>query len=101
MIPRRGKDLAKHKLKFSPRDCLRLTMLQGRAWTHSRELKAKGLACRLPSKPPMDSSETEGQSTYPFSPTHLNQRTPGYAVYGPLWVPMSACLHSGMRQRPL
>lgn len=101
MIPRCGKDLAKQKLKFSPRDCLRLTMLQGRDWTHSRELKAKGLACRLPRKLPTDPSETEGQSTCVLSPTHPNQRTPGYAVHGPLWVPMSACLYSGVRQRPL
>ena len=101
MIPRCGKDLAKQKLKFSPRDCLRLTMLQGRALTHSRELKAKGLAHRLLHKLPMDPYETEGQSTCPLSPTRSNQRTPGHAVHGPLWVPVSACLHSGVRQRPL
>lgn len=66
MIPRCRKDLAKQKLKFSPRDCLRLTMLQGRAWTHSRELKAKGLAHRLPRKLPMDPYERRTVNLPPF-----------------------------------
>lgn len=65
------KGLGKAEAKVQPKGLFEAHYVaRGRDWTHSRELKAKGLACRLPRKLPTDPSETEGQSTCAPLPPH-------------------------------